>query len=260
MLFRSNNKDSFPDWYWKLSYTDKKSFLENHVKAVVGRYKNKFYLYKLVNESVRDEEENFLGTGENRINLIAQIFKWAKEESPNSLMMINDFGNFYKEDIRRGYIKLIKEVKKAGGPIDVVGLQGHMWTFDLPPDDEIEKTLSQIHEETGLPIYITEFDLSFDNSIHSGRKIDPNEPFVTRGGTKYNNWFDYQAFAYKRFFDICNSTDYVHGFTFWGFCDEKVAWERPGIGLFNEGFKPKPAFEVLRHVLIQEDSAQKIHP
>jgi len=250
-----NNKNSFPDWYWNLSPPDKKSFLESHVRAVVGRYEDQFYLYKLVNEPVRDDEENFLGTDEGRVELIAQIFKWAKEESPNSLMMINDFGNFYKEDVRQRYIALVNKVKKAGGPIDVVGLQGHIWTFELPPDEDAKKALDEINDETELPIYITEFSLSFDNSIYGGLKIDPNVPFVTRKGIKYSNWFDYQGFAYRYFFNLCKKTGYVGGFTFWGFCDEKVAWERPGIGLFDEAFKPKPAFKVLEGVLKQKDSA-----
>lgn len=246
-----NNKNSFPDWYWNFSPADRKSFLETHVRAVVGRYKDKFYLYKLVNESVRDEEQNFLGTGESRVELIAQIFKWAKDESPNSLMMINDFGNFYKQDIRQKYIELINAVRKAGGPIDVVGEQGHMWTFELPLDEDMKDTLSQINSETGIPIYITEFDLSYDNSIHGGPKIDPSRTFVTREGTEYINWFDYQAFAYKHFFDLCKNTNFVGGFTFWGFCDEEVAWERPGIGLFDGAFEPKPAFKILETILKQ---------
>jgi len=255
-----NNKKSFPGWYWNLGSRDKRRFLENHVRAVVRRYKDKFYLYKLVNESVRGEGENFLGTGESRANVIAQIFKWAKEESPKSLMMINDFGNFYKDDIRRAYAELINEVKSFGGPIDVVGLQGHMWTFELPSDEVVTKTIVQVHRETGLPIHITEFDLSFDNSIYGGPKIDPSAPFVTRNGTRYGNWFDYQAFAYKHFFDICNSLNCVCGLTFWGFCDEEVGWERPGIGLFDESLRPKPAFEALRRVLRRGSPVRKTRP
>lgn len=241
-----NNKNSFPEWYKSLTPKKKNDFLQNHIKTVVKRYKNDFYLFKLVNESVRDNEEDFLGTNESRVGLIAKMFKWAKEESPDSLFMINDFGNFFDEEIRQKYIKLINEVKDVGGPIDVVGLQSHMWPFQLPPNKNIRETLSQIHRDVKLPIHITEFDLSYDNSIHGGNKIDPQKAFIDRRGVKYNNWFDYQAYAYSHFFDICNKTSYIEGFTFWGFCDEDVAWERPGIGIFDKDFNPKPAYKFLR--------------
>lgn len=244
-----NNKSSFPEWYWKLNPNKKLAFLKNHIETVIGRYQNKFYLYKLVNESIRDNETDFLGTGYSKNDLVSKIFKWAKAITPDSLMMINDFGNFFREDIRKKYVELINNVQKAKGPIDVVGLQGHIWTFELPTDENILKTLNFFYDNTKLPIYITEFDLSYDNTLHGGQKIDPMQPFTTRDGKLFSNWFEYQAFAYRHFFDLCKDSDLVKGFTFWGFCDENVAWERPGIGLFDQKFNPKPAFRSLQDVL-----------
>lgn len=244
-----NNKDSFPDWYWKLGKSDRFNFLKRHIKTVVNRYKNSFYLFKLVNEHVRDKEEDFLGTGKTRTKLITQMFKWARDESPDSLLMINDFGSFFNKDVRGNYIKLVNDIKSAGGTIDVVGLQGHMWSFEMPNDEDIKSTLDLIHDKTHLPIYITEFDISYDDTIHGGSKIDPQKQFINREGNKFKNWFDYQAYAYKHFFDLCKQTGFVEGFTFWEFVDEDVAWERPGTGLFDNNFKPKPAYEFVKNDL-----------
>lgn len=247
-----NNKNSFPDWYWQLSSEKKKNFLKSHIKKVVNRYKKDFYLFKLVNECVRDKENNFLGTNESKTKLITQMFKWAKEESPASLFMINDFGNFYNKDVRQSYIELVNNIRKEDGPIDVVGLQSHMWSFQLPSNKDIENTLQLFDDEISLPLYITEFDISYDDSLHGGSKIDPQKPFTSREGIKYENWYHYQAFAYKHFFDTCKRAGFVKGFTFWELCDEDVKWERPGIGLFNEKFTPKPAYKLLKDDLSQE--------
>lgn len=244
-----NNKNSFPGWYWKLSANNKLNFIERHIKAIINRYKNNFYLFKLVNEQVRDKEENFLGSGKAKTELIVQMFKWAREASPDSLLMINDFGNFYNKEIRENYIKLINDVKNAGGPIDIIGLQSHMWSFELPSDKDIINTIDLIHTKTKLPIYISEFDISYDDTIHGGSKINPQNPFVNREGKKYKSWFDYQAYAYKHFFNLCKQTGFVDGFTFWGFIDEDDNWERPGIGLFDKNYKPKLAYESIKEKL-----------
>lgn len=234
-----NNKTSYPKWYWDLSKENKLIFLEKHIKTVIGRYKENFYFYKLVNEMVRDQENDFLGTGLDRTYVIAQMFKWAKETSPEIKLMINDFGNFYKRDIRQQYIELINRCLDQGAPIDIVGLQGHMWTFELLDDEVILKTLTEIKEKTKLQVNVTEFDISYDNTIHGGEKIDPIVPFITRNSQKFNNWFEYQKYAYQHFYDLCKTSDLVEELTFWGFVDENVAWERPGIGLYDEKMEEK---------------------
>ena len=153
------------------------------------------------------------------------------------------------ENVRDKYVELINGVKDAGGQIDTVGLQGHMWTFELPSDNDIKETLEYIHTKTGLPLHITEFDISYDNSIHGGGKIDPQRPFITHDSKEYENWFAYQTFAYTHFAELCDGIDYVQELTFWGCVDEDVEWERSGIGLFDNNMKPKPAFKALSHLL-----------
>lgn len=240
-----NNKNSFPDWYLLLKTSQKIEFLKFHVKTIIDRYKNDFYLFKLVNESVRDVDEDFLGTGEKKIDLIAQIFKWAKEESPNTLFMINDFGCFYRKDILTRFIKLVNDVKDKGAQIDVVGEQAHFWGFELPSDEIILNTTNTLNTGTGLPVNITEFDLSYDDTLYEGQKIDPLNEFTDRNGKTFKNWFEYQGYAYKHFYDLCNNSGLVNNFTYWGFVDEEVPWERPGIGIFDYDFNNKNALKSL---------------
>ncbi len=253
-----NNKNSFPDWYWKLSPTDKVKSLEAHIRKVLSRYKGKFYLYKLVNEMVRDDEANFLGTNTDRTDLIAKMFQWAKEEDPDALLMINDFAVFVRDDIRKAYIEMINKILEKGGPIDVIGEQGHLGhpspyktpVFQLPTDEMLNLALDEIHSSTKLPIYVTEFDISYDNSPldpYDGSKIDPKLPFTDVNGEQFKSWYLYQAYAYKHFYEVCQVKNFVQGLIFWGFYDgDTLKNERPGTGFFDSEFAPKPVYEEMK--------------
>lgn len=255
-----NSQDnSFPDWYKQLSAEEKEKALERHIRTVVGRYKGRVKIFKLVNEAFRLSEGNVWGTNTTRSRLIAKMFLWAKEEYPEGSFMLNDHIPFLKVDeLRAGYVDLIREVREAGGPFDIVGIEGHLGyrplPFQLPPDELTHLALDEIHDAAGCPLHITEFDLSYDNAPtnpYPGSKIDPSPPFVS-GNKKYANWFEYQAAAYRYFYDLCLSKGYVEDLVFWGFRDDsQVHWERPGTGFFNEDFSPKPVVESMRAVLGQ---------
>ncbi len=103
-------------------------------------------------------------------------------------------------------------------------------------------TIEAIQKAANLPIYITEFDLSYDNNPqkpYPGSKIDPTLPFKSLLGD-FPNWFEYQAFAYKHFYNQLTIKGFVEGLTFWGFTDKDWPdWERPGVGFFDKNFQPK---------------------
>ncbi len=113
-------------------------------------------------------------------------------------------------------------------------------------------TLNAIHEASKLPIFITEFDLSYDNSPqkpYPGSKIDPPEPFRSEVG-EFPNWFEYQAYAYKHFYEVISKKDFVAGLTLWGFSDKDWPdWERPGVGFFDGNFNPKPVLLEMKSIL-----------
>lgn len=269
ILFNSvvnSQENSFPDWYKKLSPSDKEKALERHVKAVVGRYKGKVKTFKLVNEAFRFPEDNFYGTSETKPKLIAKIFSWAKEKYPEGVFILNDHIPLLNiDELRAAYIGLIRNLKEINTPIDVVGIEGHLGyrplPFQLPTDEEIHVTLDEVHTVAGCPIHITEFDLSYNNGPskeYPGSKIDPNQQFVS-DGVEYTSWFDYQAYAYKHFCEVCIAKEYVDDLVFWGFRDDsKVGWERPGTGFFNEDFSPKPVFQTMKQFLSNQNGGGTI--
>jgi GH35 family endo-1,4-beta-xylanase len=251
----NSHHNSFPDWYYLLPQSERKAAIKRHVQAIVGRYKEKIKWFKLVNEA-RPYSENYLETGESRGKLIADIFKWAKEVYPAGIFVLNDHIPFLKVDeFIAQYENLLKEVISLGVSIDKIGIEGHVGykplPFQLPNDEEIKITLDRIHSITNLPIYITEFDLSYDNAPQNpaGVKIDPNRTFSSAAG-EFSNWFEYQAYAYKHFYDLLVSTEYVEGLTFWGYFDgDRLPLERPGTGFFDVNLKPKPNLKLIEHFL-----------
>jgi len=253
----NSHKNSFPDWYYELSAEEKKKALERHIKAIVGRYKDRIEFYKLVNESNPYEEENFLGTNETKTDLIVQMFAWAKEVHPEGEFIVNDHFPFLQQDkIRTNFISLIKRLKEKGAQIDAIGIEGHLGykpvPFQIPSDDDFDTTIEDVYNSTGLPIYITEFDISYNNAPvnpYPGSVIDPNNPFEANGVT-YANWFDYQAYAYKHFYELCKKKEFIKRLYFWGFSDKDwYKWERPSVGFFDENFKPKPVFNEMQEIL-----------
>lgn len=256
-----NNKFSFPEWYGILSPKQKVNALERHVKNVIGRYRKQFSIYKLVNEVVRDEDDHFFGTDMHKVDLLALLFKWAKEADPQVTVMVNDFGIILREDIRKAYVEMITEIQERGGPIDVVGLQGHLGhpspykppVFQLPSDEVILEAIEYVHTHTSLPVHITEFDLSYENSPqepYEGSAITPNKEFTDIQGRIFADWYAYQAYAYKHFYELCKSMGFVESLTFWNFLDsDTLPNERPGAGFFDEENNPKPAYKAMEQVL-----------
>ena len=254
----NSHKNSFPDWYYGLSGSKKKKALEHHIKAVIGRYKGRIEFYKLVNESNPYEEDNFLGTADTKTDLIVQMFAWAKEVHPEGEFIINDHFPFLRGDeIRTKFIDLVKGIREKGGQIDAIGIEGHLGyrpiPFQIPSDDDFDTTIEDVYNSTGLPIYVTEFDISFNNapvSPYPGSVIDPNNSFVVNR-VRYANWFHYQAYAYKHFYELCKKKRFIEGLYFWGFTDKDwYKWERPGVGFFDESFNSKHVFNEMQEILI----------
>lgn len=237
----------FPDSFQHLSADEKYKALERHVKLIVSRYSGKVSFFKLVNELVLDEDNNFLGTGRKKIDLIADVFKWATDVYPNGKYMFNQHFSFDISDVR--VVKVLEQVNTLtalGARIDLFGLQGHVGYqkpfFALPHNDNIVKLLSFIYNTIQIPISITEFDLSYRNHVstpYTGSEINPEDTF-DYNGNEYRNWYDYQAYAYENIVQICDKLFFMDSLYFWMFVDDDtLVNDRVGCGLLDSHFEPK---------------------
>ncbi|XP_023333585.1 uncharacterized protein LOC111705317 isoform X2 [Eurytemora carolleeae] len=88
----------------------------------------------------------------------AKIFKRVKELSPKTALFLNDYGIITNNNNRFPlYQQLIRELLAAGAPIDGIGLQAHLHLDRVNPV-EFKERIEILHQEFGIPIWITEFD------------------------------------------------------------------------------------------------------
>jgi len=152
---------------------------------------------------------------------ITNAFTWAREACPNAVLILNDYNNIEWQDQTSHFIGIVNTVLDAGGPIDAVGAQAHGLSGGQVSDSTMKMLLTRLHDETGLPVYITEYDISDNNDSSQLAKYQAHMPF---------------------FLD----TEWVHGITVWGWINGKT-WVSNS-GLIRDG-SPRPAMTWLMNEL-----------
>ncbi len=238
--------NGYPDSFKKLSALDRYDALKKHVKIVISRYSGKVSSFKLVNEIIRLEDDNFLGTGRNKSEVVKDIFEWAVGEYSAGRYMLNEHIPFHNVDLFNKFTSFILRLLDKGARLDLIGIEGHFGyhprSFCIDSHQDVTCQLSKLFEKFSLPICITEFDLSYRNHIsepYPGSEINPEKPFVC-DGFKYSCWYEYQSFAYKNFIEVCKKLRLVDSVYFWQIVDDPtITWERPGCGIWDHFLEPK---------------------
>jgi endo-1,4-beta-xylanase len=155
---------------------------------------------------------NSIGGGTNGTwQWITNAFIWAREACPNATLILNDFNNIEWNGDQQHFLGIVRTIKAAGAPIDAVGAQSH----DLDYGGQINATtvrsfLAKLYTDSGLPIYITEMDLS---------TTDDNQQL---------QW-------YQQYFPLFRDSGYVKGVTIWGWIYGKTWAPAPNSGLIRNG-------------------------
>ncbi len=98
------------------------------------------------------------GAGTSGYDWIANAFKWARAACPNAILILNDFSNIENTGDNNHTIDIVNRIKAAGAPIDAVGAQAHsVWSS---PTATVRGFIDKITQQTGLPVYITEYDIN----------------------------------------------------------------------------------------------------
>jgi endo-1,4-beta-xylanase len=97
------------------------------------------------------------GSGVTGWDWIVNAFAWAREACPKAILVLNDYDNAENADAAQHTIDIVNTIKKAGAPVDAVGCQAH-WTADVATAT-LKANIDRIASETGLPVYVTEYDL-----------------------------------------------------------------------------------------------------
>jgi endo-1,4-beta-xylanase len=98
------------------------------------------------------------GDGASGWDWIVNAFKWAHEACPSAILILNDYDNAENAGTAQHTIDIVSAIKKAGAPIDAVGCQAHgAYTVATAT---LKANIDKIALETGLPVYITEYDIN----------------------------------------------------------------------------------------------------
>src|SRR6185312_1506071 len=146
---------------------------------------------------------------------IANAFTWARQACPNAILILNDYNNIEWSNDQSHFISIVKAIKALNAPIDAVGAQAHDLDHGSPVTPTlVSSMLATLAQQTGLPIYITEMDLSY---------TDDNQ----------------QLQAYQSYFPLLRDSGYVKGITIWGWIYGSTWSQAPNSGLIKSGtFRP----------------------
>jgi len=187
--------------------------VENWIKSFCTRFPNTKVI-DVVNEPPPHTTPNYtanLGAGEGGTwPWITKAFKLARQYCPNAILVLNDYNNIEYADQETHFMDIVKDIKANGAPIDAVGCQAHglknMSTATL------QANIDKMASGTGLPIYITEYDI---------------------GDTDQN-----QLTNFKNHFPVFLNTAAVKGITVWGWINGSTWISNSGL---VSGTSPRPA-------------------
>jgi len=216
--------------------------LENHIRVIVGRYKDVIKSWDVVNEVVEPNDPDGLRNSEwyqiAGIDYIETAFRAAREAGgPDIKLYINDYSTDDPRKRDRLY-ELVKELLDRGVPIDGVGHQTHV-SVEWPSVDSVIESMRKF-AELGLDNIVTEMDMSiyaWNDRRDYGDAIP--ESIIQKQADRYREFFE--AFRDNRdilsavvFWGIADSHTWLHDFPVQGRTDAPL--------LFDKNLQAKPAF------------------
>ena len=214
----------YPGWMDALSEADQLAEITEWFDEVAKRYPDLQYI-DVVNEALPGHApapyKNALGgDGTSGYDWIVKAFIMARERWPKAVLIYNDYNTFmWNTD---GFIDLLKKIKAAGAPVDAAGCQSH----DLGDMSgaNFKTVLEKIHNQTGLPIVISEYDISLEDD-------------------------QLQLTRYREQIPVMWEADYVIGVTLWGYIYGST-WVTAS-GLIKNGVE-RPAMIWLREYMLTD--------
>jgi iduronate 2-sulfatase len=246
--------------------------LRTHIHTVVGRYRGRIQSWDVVNEALADSDDEYLRRNEWMDILgeefIVKAYQYAREADPDAFLIYNDYRCDQPGKLQK-IIRLIESVREQGGPIDVLGLQGH-YEYGLIPYHGIETALNKMRER-GVRVVFSELDMDVVTRIRwyseNGKYREEMAGFNPYPEDPPPDVLASQAEQYARLFElICRHADVVDRVTFWNLHDGESwlnNWPWPRTNhplLFDRQRRAKPAFHAAIHSLTNQPDAASHGP
>lgn len=222
-----------PEWLNKLDVDETKKAFTDWLDAVKEHYPD-LEMIEVVNEAVKSGNNyhssftysklvEALGGDDGDYKFVVTAFKMARERWPEAILIYNDYNTILWQ--KNEGIDLIKKIKAQGAPVDAYGMQFHETTlhgsgYQCLSSATLKRVLHEAHEQTGLPIYITQYDVG-----------DKND--------------DFQKECYQEHIPLLMETEYVKGITLWGYVYGKTWVTEGNSGLIKDGVE-RPALTWLK--------------
>lgn len=235
-----------PDWLKEGSYSRQEllDLMRDHIMTVGNQYQGQVAQWSVVNEAfTRDQHlfnlRDWWADNIGDQSYIDQAFIWARQADPNSKLILNDFNNEGINDTSNAMYEYIKGAKARGVPIDGIGMQMHLDGGHPPTKDEVISNMKRF-ADLGVGVYVTEFDVNM-NDVKADAK-DKNR---------------IQENIYYEMMRACIESRVCHHFAYLGITDSETWYNHIGLKdprplMFDEKYRPKPAFYGTRTALEQE--------
>ncbi len=151
-----------PDWVENYAGTDAEfeAMIEDYIKTVVDRYKDKVSSWDVVNEAILD------GSGDYRNSVfyqrmgkdyITKCFQWAREADPDVVLFYNDYSICSDATKQSAIFTMIDELQNNSVPIDGLGYQLHI-SYNYPSRDDIVSAVNK-SVDRNLKVHFSELDI-----------------------------------------------------------------------------------------------------
>ncbi|MBA2279484.1 endo-1,4-beta-xylanase [Candidatus Saccharibacteria bacterium] len=235
-----------PDWLKDGNFTKPElmDILRDHIMNVGSNYRGRIAQWTVVNEAFTRAQHlydlnDWWADNTKGLDYIDQSFIWARQADPSSKLILNDFNNESINDTSNAMYDYLKGALARGVPIDGIGMQMHLDGGHPPFKDEVISNMKRF-ADLGLEVYVTEFDVNM-NDVKADAK-DKNR---------------IQENIYYEMMRACIESKVCHSFAFLGITDDETWYKHIGLKdprplMFDERYRPKPAFYGVRTALEQE--------
>jgi endo-1,4-beta-xylanase len=209
---------STPDWAQAQLRSQRSwTLVQRYMEAVLSRYRGAIGQWDVVNEPIETgyRMDGLRGSVFLEVfgpDYIARALHEARRLAPAAELMVNEFSLEadiqVESDRRYHFLKLLERLKRAGVPLDGVGLQAHLDLSMGPVRDVVYAPFLREIAGLGLFIVITELDVKEHDYAQSVERRDRAV-----------------ADATARYLDIVLAQPAVRGVSTWGMSD-RHSWLR----------------------------------
>jgi endo-1,4-beta-xylanase len=209
-----------PGWISSLSAADQKAEVLEWMDAAAAKYGSAQFV-DVVNEPLHQPpsyKSAIGGDGSTGWDWVIWAFQEARKRFSGKLL-INEYGIINDPNATKNYLTIINLLKNQG-LIDGIGIQCHQFNVDSLSTSTMKSVLDTL-AATGLPIYVSELDITGDDNTQLSR--------------------------YKEKFPILYEHSGVQGITLWGWIQGQT-W-KDGTYLITSSGQERPALQWLKQYL-----------